>query len=145
VGSPTRRFRPGDGDKACTRSLRRANAKPEPGQATPFSEQADYVHSNAVQRLVADAWCAAFAWPKTLDAPPAIVNRVLLDLRERGAEGILSETACCPSRRGERSTAARGARSSGSPQVRVLTSNAQRAWPSPAFQRCARTCSSRNA
>jgi hypothetical protein len=44
------------------------------------------------KRLVADAWCAAFAWPKTPGAPPAIVNRVLLDLRERGAEGILPET-----------------------------------------------------
>jgi hypothetical protein len=44
------------------------------------------------RRLVADAWCAAFAWAKTPDAPPAIVNRVLLDLREREAEGILPET-----------------------------------------------------
>jgi hypothetical protein len=41
------------------------------------------------RRLVADAWCAAFAWTKTPGAPPAIVNRVLLDLREREAEGIL--------------------------------------------------------
>jgi hypothetical protein len=44
------------------------------------------------RRLVADAWCAAFAWAKTPGAPPAIVNRVLLDLRERGAEGILPST-----------------------------------------------------
>ena len=29
-------------------------------------------------------------WAKTPDAPPAIVNRVLLDLREREAEGILT-------------------------------------------------------
>ena len=41
------------------------------------------------KRLVADAWCAAFCWAKTRDAPPAIVNRVLLDLREREAEGVL--------------------------------------------------------
>jgi len=100
-----------------------------PGQATLFSEQGGYAHSNEAlakslakigrlpggasaddrrqaaeyrkwrdsaafraKRLVADAWCAAFAWAKTPDAPPAIVNRVLLDLRERGAEGILPET-----------------------------------------------------
>ena len=44
------------------------------------------------KRLVADAWCAAFAWAKTPGAPPAIVNRVLLDLRERDAEAILPET-----------------------------------------------------
>jgi hypothetical protein len=44
------------------------------------------------KRLVADAWCAAFAWVKTPDAPPAIVNRTLLDLREREADGILPET-----------------------------------------------------
>ena len=129
-GVPDEAFRPADGDdRGYARSLRRANAKPDPGQATLFSEQGGYVHSNEAlakslakigrlpggapaddrrqaaeyrewrdsaafraKRLVADAWCAAFAWAKTPDAPPAIVNRVLLDLRERGAEGILPET-----------------------------------------------------
>jgi hypothetical protein len=40
--------------------------------------------------LVANAWCAAFMWIKTLQegAPPAIVNRVFTALRERGAGGI---------------------------------------------------------
>jgi len=129
-GVPDAAFRPADGDdRGYARSLRRANAKPDPGQPTLFSEQGGYAHSNEAlakslakigwlpggasadnrrqaaeyrkwrdsaafraKRLVADAWCAAFAWAKTPDAPPAIVNRVLLDLREREAEGILPET-----------------------------------------------------
>jgi hypothetical protein len=129
-GVPDEAFRPADGDdRGYARSLRRANARPDPAQATLFSEQAGYAHSNealakslarigrlpggasaadghqaaeyrkwrdsaafGAKRLVADAWCASFAWAKTPDAPPAIVNRVLLDLRERGAEGILPET-----------------------------------------------------
>ena len=129
-GVPDEAFRPSGGDdRRLARSLRRANAKPDPGQATLFSEQGGYAHSNEAlakslaktgrlpggasaddrrraaeyqkwrdsaafraKRLVADAWCAAFAWAKTPDAPPAIVNRVLLDLREQGAEGILPET-----------------------------------------------------
>jgi hypothetical protein len=129
-GVPDEAFRPADGDdRGYARSLRRANAKPDPGQATLFSEQGDYAHSNEAlarslarigqfpagapaddraaaaeyqkwrdsaafraRRLVADAWCAAFAWAKTPGAPPAIVNRVLRDLREREAEGILPET-----------------------------------------------------
>src|SRR6185437_2845043 len=129
-GIPDEAFRPADGDdRGYARSLRRANAKPNPGQATLFSEQGGYAHSNEAlakslakigqlpggasgddrrqaaeyrkwrdsaafraKRLVADAWCAAFAWAKAPDAPPAIVNRVLLDLRERGTAGILPET-----------------------------------------------------
>jgi hypothetical protein len=129
-GVPDGAFRPADGDDhRYARSLRRANAKPDPGQPTLFSEQGGYAHSNEAlakslakigrlpggapaddrrqaaeyrkwrdsaafraRRLVADAWCAAFAWAKTPDAPPAVLNRVLLDLREQGAEGILSET-----------------------------------------------------
>ena len=129
-GVPDEAFRPADGDdRGYARSLRRANARPSPGQATLFSEQGGYSHSNEAlaksltkigrlpagasagdcrqadeyrrwresaafqaKRLVADAWCAAFAWAKTPGAPSAIVNRVLLDLRERGAEGVLPET-----------------------------------------------------
>ncbi len=126
-GIPDEAFRAADGDdRRHARALRRANAKPDPGQATLFSEHGGYSHSNEAlaeslakigrlpggaaaddrrqaaeyqrwrdsaafraKRRVADAWCAAFAWAKTPDAPPAIVNRVLLDLREREAEGIL--------------------------------------------------------
>ncbi len=127
-GIPDEAFRPADGDdRGYARSLRRANAKPDPGQATLFSEQGGYSHSNEAlakslakiarlprhlaadnqaaeylkwrdsaafraKRLVADAWCAAFGWAKTPDAPPAIVNRVLRDLREQGTEGVLPET-----------------------------------------------------
>ena len=36
------------------------------------------------RRLIADAWCAAFVFLKHDDAPPAIVNRVLRGLIERG-------------------------------------------------------------
>jgi hypothetical protein len=129
-GVPDDAFRPASGgDRGYARSLRRANAKPDPAQASLFSEQGGYSHSNEAlgkslakigrlpggasaddghqaaeyrkwrdspafraKRLVADAWCAAFAWAKTPDAPPPILNRVLLDLRERGAEGILPES-----------------------------------------------------
>jgi hypothetical protein len=129
-GVPDEAFRPADGDdRGYARSLRRANAKPDPGQATLFSQQGGYSPANVAlakslakigrppsgasaddrgqaaeyrqwrdsaafraKRLVADAWCAAFAWAKTPAGPPAIVNRVLLDLRERGAEGILPES-----------------------------------------------------
>ena len=129
-GVPDEAFRPADGDdRGYARSLRRANARPNPGQATLFSEQGGYTHSNEAlakslastgelsgrppaderhqaaeyrrwrdsaafraKRLVADAWCAAFGWAKTPGAPPAVVNRVLLDLQDRGAEGILPET-----------------------------------------------------
>jgi hypothetical protein len=31
-------------------------------------------------RLLADAWCAAFIWPKTRDAPPAVTQRILTRL-----------------------------------------------------------------
>ncbi|HTU72721.1 MAG TPA: hypothetical protein VMG38_04310 [Trebonia sp.] len=129
-GVPDEALRPGHGDDGrYARWLRRANAMPDPGQATLFSGQGGYAHSNEAlarslakigrlpggtpaddrrraaqyrawresaafraRRLVADAWCAAFAWAKTPGSPPAIVNRVLLDLRERGAEGVLPET-----------------------------------------------------
>src|SRR5262249_23509420 len=50
----------------------------------------DWEHSpeNAHVHQVADAWCAAFVWLKTRDAPPAIVNRVFRALREQGIAGI---------------------------------------------------------
>ena len=126
-GIPDEAFRAADGDdRGHARSLRRANARPDPGQATLFSVRGGYSHSNEAlarslatiagapgeaaagdrrqaaeyrqwrdsadfraKRLVADAWCAAFAWAKTPDAPPALVSRTLLDLREQGAEGVL--------------------------------------------------------
>ncbi len=129
-GIPDEAFRAADGDdRGHARALRRANARPDPGQATLFSGQGGYSHANEAlarslaktgrpaggpladggrqaaayrqwrdsaafraKRLVADAWCAAFAWAKTPDGPPAIVNRALLDLRERAAEGVLPET-----------------------------------------------------
>jgi hypothetical protein len=137
-GIPDGAFAAADGDdRDHARALRRANARPVPGQATLFSVAGGYSHSTDAlagtlaaalagaaagrlpgqeqaeaddqrqraeyrkwrdsadfrgKRLVADAWCAAFAWSKTPGAPPAIVNRGLLDLRERAAEGILPAT-----------------------------------------------------
>jgi hypothetical protein len=100
-GIPDEAFRAADGDdRRHARSLRRANTRPDPGQATLFSVQGGYSHANQAldvaagrtRRLVADAWCAAFAWAKTPDGPPAVVNQMLLDLRERGAEGVVPAT-----------------------------------------------------
>ena len=54
-----------------------------------WQDSADYRE----RRLVADAWCAAFAWLKREDAPPAIVNRVLRALIERGPSSLLPATA----------------------------------------------------
>lgn len=36
-------------------------------------------------RKLADAWCAAFVWPKTREAVPAITTKTLLDLSDDGA------------------------------------------------------------
>jgi hypothetical protein len=126
-GIPDEAFRAADGDdRGLARSLRRANTRPLPGQATLFSVRGGYAHSNEAlakslakiagapgeaaadyrrqaaeyrqwracadfraKRLVADAWCAAFAWAKTPDGPPALVSRTLLDLREQGPDGVL--------------------------------------------------------
>jgi len=49
-----------------------------------WEESQGYSHA----RQVADAWCAAFTWIKTKEAPPAIVNRVFRALREQGASAI---------------------------------------------------------
>lgn len=91
-GIPDSAFRPADGDDPkFARSLRRANVKPAPGQRTLFSDTRPG-QAGRLKRLVADAWCAAFAWVKRPDAPPAIVDRSFRDLRERGPSGILPET-----------------------------------------------------
>ncbi len=41
-----------------------------------------YTESTAYrqQRLAADAWCAAFVWPKSLGAPPAVTQRTITTL-----------------------------------------------------------------
>jgi Eco57I restriction-modification methylase len=62
------------------------------GQATAYR---DWEHSpeNEHAHQVADAWCAAFVWLKTKDAPPAIVNRVFRALRKQGIAGVPPATA----------------------------------------------------
>ena len=61
-------------------------------QAAAYQEwehSPEYEHAHQV----ADAWCAAFVWLKTKDAPPAIVNRVFRALRGQGITGIPPATA----------------------------------------------------
>lgn len=41
-----------------------------------YTQSADYQH----QKLIADTWCAAFVWPKTTDAPPAITHGTFVNL-----------------------------------------------------------------
>jgi hypothetical protein len=53
-----------------------------------WQESASYRHA----QQVADAWCAAFVWRKTDDAPPAIVNRVFRALRDQGSAAIFPAT-----------------------------------------------------
>jgi hypothetical protein len=48
---------------------------------------------NEHNHQVADAWCAAFVWLKTKEAPPAIVTRVFYALHEQGIAGIPPATA----------------------------------------------------
>lgn len=91
-GIPDAAFAPADGDDPkFARSLRRANVKPAPGQRTLFSD-ARPGQAARLERLAADAWCAAFVWAKRPDAPPPIVDQSFRDLRERGPSGILPET-----------------------------------------------------
>jgi hypothetical protein len=61
-------------------------------QAAAYRE---WVDSNDRQRKldIADAWCAAFVWRKHPAAPPAIVNRVLRALSERGRTAVPPATA----------------------------------------------------
>ncbi len=54
-----------------------------------WAESAECQHA----RQVADAWCAAFVWIKTKDAPPAVVNRVFRTLREKGSAVIPPATS----------------------------------------------------
>ena len=70
-GSPTRR----------TARCATCTARPPP-TATGKSRRRTSAH-----RQVADAWCAAFVWLKTKDAPPAIVNRVFRALQRAGHAG----------------------------------------------------------
>ncbi|MFI2374845.1 Eco57I restriction-modification methylase domain-containing protein [Streptomyces sp. NPDC018964] len=41
---------------------------------------------------IADAWCAAFMWEKTEDAPAPVTQRVFLSLQNAEGEGALQET-----------------------------------------------------
>jgi hypothetical protein len=76
-GIPDTAFTPIAGDdKAVAAALRKRNQDERLGQmALPFpTAQADPVPVAPPVRLLADAWCAAFLWPKTPEALPAVTH-----------------------------------------------------------------------
>ena len=68
-------------------SLREVHRQAAAYRAWKQSPENEHLHE------VADAWCAAFVWRKTKDAPPAIVNRVFRALRKQGIAAIPPATA----------------------------------------------------
>jgi hypothetical protein len=68
-------------------SLRDVHRQAAAYRAWEQSQENEHLHE------VADAWCAAFVWRKTKDAPPAIVNRVFRALRKQGSAAIPPATA----------------------------------------------------
>ncbi|GAA2884030.1 N-6 DNA methylase [Streptosporangium fragile] len=77
--------------------LRRIAAAPSDTLAEVHDQAADYrtwetsaAYAHAVS--VADAWCAAFMWHKTKDAPPAITEKVFRALQDPRAAAASEET-----------------------------------------------------
>ncbi|MFI6458610.1 Eco57I restriction-modification methylase domain-containing protein [Streptosporangium amethystogenes] len=77
--------------------LRRISAAPSGTLAQVHQQAADYrawetsaAYVHAVH--VADAWCAAFMWHKTKDAPPAITEKVFRALQDPEATAASQET-----------------------------------------------------
>ena len=68
-------------------SLRDVHRQAAAYRAWEQSQENEHLHE------VADAWCAAFVWRKTKDAPPAIINRVFRALRKQGSAAIPPATA----------------------------------------------------
>jgi hypothetical protein len=70
-------------------SLRKINAS-EPSTLADVRRQAEAYRrwTNAIDYVeakhVADAWCAAFAWYKTKEAPPPVTHEVFLELQRPG-------------------------------------------------------------
>ena len=62
------------------------------GQAAAYRDW-EQSPENELNHQVAAAWCAAFFWYKTKDAPPAIINRVFRALREQGNAAIPPATS----------------------------------------------------
>src|SRR5256886_435439 len=76
-GIPDAAFTPIAGDNnSVAAALRKRNQGERLGQmALTFSTaQAAPVPAAPSDRLLADAWCAAFLWPKTREAPPAVTH-----------------------------------------------------------------------
>jgi hypothetical protein len=76
-GIPDAAFTPVAGDdKPIAAALRKRNQRERLGQmALTFSTaQAAPVPAAPLERLLADAWCAAFLWLKTREAPPAVTH-----------------------------------------------------------------------
>lgn len=53
-----------------------------------WESSAEYTHA----RHVADAWCAAIVWRKTMEAPPAITHDIFTELQKPGASATTQAT-----------------------------------------------------
>lgn len=53
------------------------------------SRYARVVSDSGPARFLADAWCAAFVWPKKPDTADAITHRTLAEIRRSGQNGLL--------------------------------------------------------
>jgi hypothetical protein len=76
-GIPDAAFTPVAGDdKTLVAALRKRNQRERLGQmALTFpTAQAAPVPAQSLAHLLADAWCAAFLWPKTREAPPPVTH-----------------------------------------------------------------------
>lgn len=65
-----------------------ADVRRQASEYWSLAGSADYVHA----RHVADAWCAAFLWPKTASAPLAVTEDVFRALQDPDAEGAPQRT-----------------------------------------------------
>ncbi|MEU2246564.1 DNA methyltransferase [Streptomyces sp. NPDC019224] len=78
-GIPDEAFTPVSGDdKGCARALKKRNRAERAASCGEAGRPADHARA----RHVADAWCAAFLWRETADAPPAVTEAVFRDLRD---------------------------------------------------------------
>ncbi|MET7341161.1 Eco57I restriction-modification methylase domain-containing protein [Streptomyces sp. NPDC087866] len=78
-GIPDAAFRPaGSDDRGYAKVLKRRNRAERAASSSEVDRPADDGHA----RHVADAWCAAFLWRRTADAPPPVTDAVLSNLRD---------------------------------------------------------------
>lgn len=81
-GIPDTAFTPVAGDdRAVATALRRRNQHERLGQMTLALPPTRSAPTPAPARLLADAWCAAFLWPKTREAPAPVTHDAFCWLR----------------------------------------------------------------